>query len=162
MQQELLLNIIPFNPPAGKQTFAFYKQKQEGYFPVFKDDLQGLLDDKFTPLELLELQKQCTNFQPAKEGVIELDIDLSVSTRFANHYYRYLIRNYFEGIADIMHENFTSETEVWFHNPDRSTAKYKVYNQFTIKVQFARVSDKPELVLSYDGTTKVFAKAVSD
>ena len=55
MQQELLLNIIPFNPPAGKQTFTFYKQKQEGYFPVFKDDLQGLLDDKFTVLELLEL-----------------------------------------------------------------------------------------------------------
>ena len=162
MQQELLLNIIPFNPPAGKQTFAFYKQKQEGYFPVFKDDLQGLLDDKFTPLELLELQKLYTDFQPAKEGAIELDIDLSVSTRFANHYYRYLIRNYFEGIADIMHENFTSETEVWFHNPDKSTAKYKVYNQFTIKVQFGRVSDKPELVLSYDGTTKVFAKPVSE
>jgi hypothetical protein len=60
-----------------------------------------------------------------------------------------------------MHENFTSETEVWFHNPDRSTAKYKVYNQFTIKVQLGRVSDKPELVLSYDGTTKVFAKPVS-
>jgi hypothetical protein len=48
MQQELHLNIIPFNPPTGKQTFAFYKQKQEGYFPVFKDDIQRLLDDKLT------------------------------------------------------------------------------------------------------------------
>jgi hypothetical protein len=48
MQKELHLNIIPFNPPTGKQTFAFYKQKQEGYFPVFKDDIQRLLDDKLT------------------------------------------------------------------------------------------------------------------
>ena len=85
MQQELLLNIIPFNPPVGKQTFAFYKQKQGGYFPVFKDDLQGLLDDKFTPLELLELQKLYTDFQPAKEGVIELDIALSVSPKVSKH-----------------------------------------------------------------------------
>jgi hypothetical protein len=29
MQQELLLYIIPFNPPAGKQTVSFYKKKQE-------------------------------------------------------------------------------------------------------------------------------------
>jgi hypothetical protein len=63
--QQIQLNIIPFNPPAGKQTFAFYKQKQEGYFPVFKDDLQGLLDDKFTPLELLEFCRcWCYHKQP--------------------------------------------------------------------------------------------------
>ncbi len=78
MQQKLLLNIIPFNPPAGKQTFAFYNQKQEGYFPVFKDDLQGLLDDKFTALELLELQKLYTDFQPPRDGAILLEIDFSV------------------------------------------------------------------------------------
>lgn len=101
MKQELLLNIIPFNKQSGKQTFAFYKQKQEDYFPVLKDDLQGLLDDKFTPLELLELQKLYTDFQPAKEGAIELDIDLSVSTRFANHYCRHLIWNYFERVSVI-------------------------------------------------------------
>lgn len=162
MQQDLLLNIIPFDPPTGKQKFAFYKQKQTDFYPVFKDDLQGLLDDKLSALELLELNKLYTDFQPAKDGAIELEIDLSVSHRFANHYYRYLIRDYFMGIADIIHQNFTSETEVWFHDKDKSNTKYNVYNQFTVKVQYARVTDKPELVLSYDGTTKVFAKPVSE
>lgn len=70
-----------------------------------------------------------------------MDIDLSVSTRFANHYYCYLIIKHFEGIADIMHQDFTSETEVWFHSPEKSTAKYKVYNQFTLKVQYGRGGD---------------------
>ncbi len=162
MKQELLLNIIPFNPPTGKQTFAFYRQKQPNHYPVFKGDLQGLLDGKISGLELLELEKLYTDFQPPREGAILLNIDLSVSTRFANHYYRYLIRKYFEGIAHIMHRDFTSETEVWFHNPEKSTAQYNVYNQFTLKVQYGRVIDKPELVLSYDGTTKVFAKPVSE
>ena len=129
---------------------------------MFKDDLQGLLDDKFT-IRIVELQKLYTDFQPAKEGAIELDIDLSVSTRFANHYYRYLIRNYFEGIADIMHENFTRvKLKSGFTTRIEALPNIKCTNQFTIKVQFGRVSDKPELVLSYDGTTKVFAKAVSE
>src|SRR5690606_22654664 len=130
---------------AGKQTFAFYRQKQPGFYPVFKGDLQGLLDDKLSALELLELEKLYTDFQPPRKGAILLDIDLSVSTRFANHYYRYLIRKHFESIADIIHQDFTSETEVWFHSPEKSTAKYKVYNQFTLKVQYGRVTDKPEL-----------------
>lgn len=51
MQQELLLNIIPFDPPTGKQKFAFYKQKQADFYPVFKDDLQGLLDDELSGLK---------------------------------------------------------------------------------------------------------------
>jgi len=161
MKQDLLLNIITFSPPEGKQTFAFYKEKQANYFPVFKDDLQGLLDDVLTPLELEELERLYTDFQEPKEGALLLDIDLSVSTRFANHYYRFLIRDHFKGIADIIHENFTSETEVWFHNPEKSTDKFKIYNQFTLKVQFGRVSDKPELVVSFDGTTKVLTKPIS-
>ena len=161
-QQSLLLNIIPFAPASGKKSFSFYRERiDDSYYPIFKNDLQGLLDNKLPQLELIELEKLYTDFQPAKEGAIQLEIDLSVSYRFANHYYRHLIREYFLGIADILQQNFTSETEVWFHDKDKSNIKYNQYNQFTIKVQHSRVTTGPELVLSYDGTTKVFAKPVS-
>jgi hypothetical protein len=159
--QTLLLNIIPFTPPPGKQTFALYRQKQPEFVPVFKDDLQGLLNGQFSEEELKQLQKLYTDFQPAQDGAVELDIDLSASPRFANHYYRHLIRKHFEGIADIMHRNFTSETEVWFLNEEKSTGKFSVYNQFTLKVQNGRVTESPELVISYDGTTKVLKTPVS-
>lgn len=162
MQQSLLLNIIPFSAPEGKKRFAFYQQKQPGYYPIFKDDFAGLLDSHFTPLELFELEKLYTDFEAPKEGALLLDIDLSEAPRFANHYFRYLIRNYFVEIADIMHENFTSETEVWFHNPSASSQKYNLYNQFTLKVQHGRVTDRHELVLSFDGTTKVLTKSVAN
>lgn len=41
MEHESLLNIILFNPPAGKQTYGFYKQMQEGYCAIHKNDLIG-------------------------------------------------------------------------------------------------------------------------
>lgn len=161
LQQSLLLNIIPFSAPAGKKTFAFYQQKEPGYYPIFKNDFADLLEGHFTPLELFELEKLYTDFEAPKEGALLLDIDLSQTPRFANHYFRYLIRKHFTGIADIMHQDFTSETEVWFHNPSESTQKYNLYNQFTLKVQHGRMTDKHELVLSYDGTTKVLTRSIA-
>jgi len=162
MQQTLQLNIIPFSAPVQEAEFAFYKARQDEYFPIFKNDLEGLLDDKFTALELLELEKLYTDFQPAKEDAITIKINLANTPRFANHYYRHLIRTYFKGVADIMRQNFTSETEVWFHNATASNAKYKVYNQFTLKVQHSRVTEGPELVVSFDGTTKVYNKSIAE
>ncbi|MEO6232106.1 MAG: Piwi domain-containing protein [Ferruginibacter sp.] len=162
MQQSLQLNIIPFTAPIQEAEFAFYKTRQDGYFPIFKNDLEGLLDDKFTSLELLELEKLYTDFQPPKEGALVIKINLADTPRFANHYYRFKIRQYFESVADIISQNFTSETEVWFHTPKISNPKFKVYNQFTLKVQHNRVTTGPELVLSYDGTTKVYSKSIAE
>ena len=162
--QQIQLNIIPFAAPFTTATFAFYNNPnlatEEGYFPIFKYDLEGLLDDKFSVLELLELEKLYTNFQPAQEGAIELEINLTQTTRFANHYYRYLIRQYFVGKVDIMQQNFTSETEVWIHDTQKSNSKYNQYNQFTLKVQHNRVTEGAELVVSYDGTTRVLTSSV--
>ncbi len=162
MNQTIKLNIIPFAATKGKKTFAFYRERKEDYYPVFKNDLGSLLEGKMSNLELFELDKLYTDFQPPKEGAIVIEIDLAKTPRFANHYYRYLIRNYFVELADIMHQNFTSETEVWFHNKERSSEKYNVYNQFTLKVQHGRVTDGPELVVSYDGTSKVLTTSIQD
>jgi len=161
MQQELRLNIIPFTAPIKEAEFSFYKERFEGSFPVFKNDLNGLLDFHFTEAELTNLERLYTDFQPPQNSGLVLNINLIENPRFANHYYRHLIRQYFIGVADIMHQNFTSETEVWFHVPGSSTNKYNVYNQFTLKVQHCRVTDSPELVVSYDGTTKVLKTPVS-
>ena len=162
MKQSLQLNVIPFTAPFQEAEFAFYKERIDGHYPVFKDDLNGLLDEHFTPAQLLDLRKLYTDFQEPREDALVLKINLEETPRFASHYYRFLIRRYFAGVADIMHQNFTSETEVWFHNPAASTPKFKVYNQFTLKIQYDRVTGGPELVLSFDGTTKVYTKSIAE
>ena len=112
MAQTLQLNIIPFTAPIQKAEFAFYKNRTEGSYPIFKSDLGILLNDKFTALELIELEKLYTDFEQAKEGAIVIEIDLVETPHFASHYYRHLIRKHFGGVAHIIYQNFTSETEV--------------------------------------------------
>lgn len=75
MVQTLQLNIIPFTAPIQEAEFAFYTTRQDGYFPIFKNDLEGLLDDKFTTIELLELEKLYTDFEPPKEGALVIKIN---------------------------------------------------------------------------------------
>lgn len=160
MNQSLLLNIIPFKAPVQEAQFAFYTSKQEGYCPIHKDDLKGVIEGLIDESQLEHGNWLYTDFEPAKEGATLINVSLTECIYFAQHYYRHLIRQYFLGIADVMRSNFTNEIEVWFHNKQKSTAKFNVYNQFTLKVQHSRVTDGPELVLSFDGTTKVLTKSV--
>lgn len=161
MQQSLILNIIPFTAPVQQVTFPFYKEYKEGYCSFYiEEDMKGLLDGKLTKLEQADLIWLYTDFKEPKEDAIVLQIDLTEHTDFAAHYYRHLISNYFKnGVADIMHRNFTKEVEVWFLNEGSTSTKYNVYSQYTLKVQHNKVCNGPELVIAYDGTTKVYKQS---
>ncbi|MDZ4810657.1 MAG: Piwi domain-containing protein [Bacteroidota bacterium] len=163
MQQNLILNIIPFNPPVQQVSFPFYKEYKEGYCPCYIDDVMtGLLDGKMSKLEQVDTEWLYTDFKEPQDGALVLDIDITVHTDFAAHYYRHLVFTYFKGVSDIMHRNFTKEVEVWFLNEGSTSDKYKVYGQYTLKVQHSKVTNGPELVVSFDGKTKVYKKSLSE
>lgn len=161
MQQALQLNIIPFTAPVHEAEFAFYSTKKDGYCPIHKDDLNGVIEGVVNESQMQYGIWLYTDFQTAKEDAILLKVDLQESKYFGLHYYRHLIRQYFSGIADMMRSSFTKEIEVWFMDKDKSNPKFNVYKQFTLKVQHGRVTEGPELVLSYDGTTKVLTKSIA-
>lgn len=162
--QQLTLNIVPFIPPIQSGIFPFYKDKkhQPGFCPISAGDLEGVLEQKFSRLEALETEWLYTDFGEPKPDAIMLEIDFTQNIYFAAHYYRHLLRTHFKGIADIMHQNFTNEVEVWFHNTSLTSSKYNVYNQYTLKIQHNKVSNGPELLISYDGRTKVYKKSVAE
>jgi len=159
-EQSLQLNIIPFTAPIEEAEFAFYTSKHDRYCPIHKDDLNGAIEGLVDESELHYGNWLYTDFAPAKENAILISVNLNECKYFAQHYYRHLIRTYFKGVADIMRKNFSNETDVRFHNPSESTQKYNLYNRFTLKVQHGRMTDKHELVLSYDGTIKVLTLAL--
>jgi len=159
LTQTISLNVIPFTPQVTEKEFAFYNKKGEGLYPIKWKALFQIMP------EWMEKNKQhlYTDFQEPKPGaVVTAKIDLAKHYHFAQHYFRYLILQYFKTKADVVFPNFTNDIEVWFHDEDLDAAKYKVYQNFTIKVQYARVSDTFELVVSYDGTSKILKKSLKE
>ena len=74
-QQSLLLNIIPFNPPSGKKTFAFYREKQEGYYPRLPlvEDVRDFWKFSKAGRALAALHINYETVPPAKEVVVLID-----------------------------------------------------------------------------------------
>lgn len=158
MPQNLLLNIIPFNTPVKEKEFAFYTQRNEGYYPLRWESLFEVLPT------WMEKNKQhlYSDFQPPKQGAITAKVDLTKSIHFAQHYFRFLIHSYFKTKADVVFPNFINDIEVWFHDSKLSTKEYKTYQNFTIKLQHGKVSNGFELVIAYDGTSKILNKSLAD
>ena len=95
MNQSLLLNIIPFKAPVQEAQFAFYTSKQEGYCPIHKDDLKGVIEGLIDESQLEHGNWLYTDFEPAKEGATLIYGTMTECISFAQHYYRHLIRQYF-------------------------------------------------------------------
>ena len=163
LKQTLLLNIIPFTPPVTKAAFAFYKEWFENSYPVFiSEDLLPLVQHfHWLDPKKVETNWLYSNFLPLQDGGIELEIDLAVHLQFAEHYYRFLISNYFRNIAPIMRRNFSHEVELWMLDTSLHNKVYNQYYKFTLAVQHSR-NKTPELIVSYDGNSRVLKKSMAE
>lgn len=162
MSQSLILNIIQFQPPILEKEFAFYTKKVEGFCPIHIEDLQGLIEGLVDTQELDFEQWLYTDFQEPREDAIVILVNLQENIHFAAHYYRYLIREHFKGIADAMRPSFTNEIEVWFKHYSQPDPRFTIYNLYTLKIQHHRISEGAEMIVSYDGTTKVLNMSLSE
>src|SRR4051812_17253593 len=160
--QSLILNIIPFQPPIQEKKFAFYTKKQDSFCPIHIEDLQGLLEGLVDIQELDFEQWLYTDFQEPREDAIVISVNLQENIHFAAHYYRYLIREHFKSIADAMRPSFTNEIEVWFKHYSQPDPRFTIYNLYTLKIQHHRISEGAEMIVSYDGTTKVLNMSLSE
>ena len=158
--EQILLNIIPFTPLEDKLTFAFYDDKVPNYASIKWDKLFEEFPEGRDP----KAKSYYADFQPAREDAIIKEIDVFNAIKFAQQYYRYLILNYFKGIeGSIVFPNFTKDVEVWFEDKDITNPDYKLYNKFTLKVQYKNVVNEGyELMLAYNGTSKVWRQTIAD
>ena len=158
--EQILLNIIPFTPLEDKLTFAFYGDKVLGGASIKWDKLFEEFPEGRDP----KAKSYYSDFQPARENAIIKEIDVHNAIKFTQQYYRYLILNHFKTIEGaIVFSNFTEDVEVWFEEKTFSNIDYKLYNKFTLKVQYKNVANSGyELMLSYNGTSKVWKQCIAD
>ena len=84
----LLINILPFTFPVKEQDFTFQTEQKEGFCPIHKGDLEGLIEDYFSKEELVQTEWLYSDFSLPKDGEVSIRVDLTKSVHFASHYYR--------------------------------------------------------------------------
>jgi hypothetical protein len=157
--QNLILNILTFTHPAETAEFSFSVEKTDGLFSIHKTEWPVNIEDLFPKLNATA-QYLYVNFEPSPDEK-KLTVNLHKSPRFAKHYYQWLISGYFNKVASVSKPNFINDNEFWFWDKEASTGQFFIFKRFVIKVQIKRITDFPELVISYEGISKVFKEGLN-
>ncbi len=162
MSQQLYFNLLTFNWPQKPLTFYFSLEKIEGSVSVYKSNYPNNLKDIFPSLEIQETKEIYTTFDTHTESSIPLEIDFNNKNNYLlKQYLNEKMYNYFKTLPNIIiTRNFIKEPQIWINNTSEKFAEYWTFNKFSLKIQFNKVSEFPELVIAYDDTSKMLKKSV--
>jgi len=157
-------NILTINWPQKPVNFHFsdtYIGKGKSlYFNLFPNSIEQL----FPKLVRNSTNKLFTTYSTESEGFLPLPIDFKSDNpdlikRFYNNEINYFFKKVKQQIVKIgrVHEN-----QIWIKTSQVGTSKYDLYEKFSLKIQLCNVSQFPEIVLSYDGQSKISKKSVAE
>lgn len=172
----LTFNMLTFNHPSEEYTFYFYKDERDNLKRVHKTLVPqevieefGIQDHYYTSFaeeqeEALAVSKlsKPEYYQSINENNEEIWIkkENSVfSKSLLKRYYNGLIHNYFQSSGCLVKPNFVNDVEVWVKEKCQND-DYTLFMRFTVKVQIARITNQPELLISFEGRSKLFKKSV--
>ena len=159
--QNLILNMVTFNHPVEVKQFGLFRDAFNGSQRLHKTLWPKELDE--THPELLneeELEFLYTDFETTEGADFVVNINLIENKAFSKRYYTKLISLHFAKIADVSNPNFVKDVEIWFKHNTSTNPDWSVYSKFTLKVNIARITKHPELLLSYEGDTRVLNKPI--
>ncbi|MGQ1910992.1 Piwi domain-containing protein [Marinifilum sp. RC60d5] len=163
-EQNLFFNTLTFDFPSEKQTFYFSKDDIGEGHKIYKSLFPDNIDSIFPGLSNSDTEAIFTTFTGKVDKFLPLSIDLEKENPdLIKRYYNRQINYYFSKVIDqIVKVGFIKENQVWVHDPRQSTSEFKIYKKFSLKVQLKTLSKYPELLVSYDGISKVLKKSVAE
>lgn len=158
--KEVAYNLLPVELPQTKLTVCFTSEELKNGHRIPLYFLPTDHHKHFTQ-DGIKAPYIYTNFEKIAGGV-NIEIDLKDHPSVTRAYLTYLIRNHISAFAEITRPNFLRDTQFWFPDPSQEGTKYIVYRKFTVRVQMYQQSTQPELLISYDGQTKVLRKSCQE
>ena len=163
MSENLHFNILSFDWPDTKPIFYFTIEKTTGSHPIYKSKWSSNIYKKFPELNNSEIDTIYTTFTEKTEDSISIEIEMfKKELQIYKQYLKHKIRNHFRDKGFIVVKNFIGDIEVWLKEKQTKHALYQRYYKFSLKIQFAQVSDNPELIISFDGIAKVMNIPLSE
>ncbi|APY12515.1 hypothetical protein BWZ22_15380 [Seonamhaeicola sp. S2-3] len=163
MNQELYFNILTFDIPNNPITFYFSKEKIGYAQEIYKNKFPSNIEELFPGIKEENSDFIYTTFIYEKEGYQPLTLNLTEQpTELLKHYFNWRIKKHFKKLNKVVKTNFVNDIQVWVKDTRFKNPTFAKYDKFTLKLQFEEVSDFGELVIAYDGTTKILKNPVSE
>ncbi len=163
-KQNLFFNILTFEFPSENQTFYFALDDIGKSHKIHKTLFPNEIDSVFPAISNNGTDFIYTTFTGEKEGFKPIEINFSEENEdLIKRYYNRQINFYFSRIKQkIVKVGFIRENQIWIYSKKLSTTQFDTYLKFSLKVQLKTVSNYPELLLSFDGISKVLKKSVAE
>ena len=160
----LTFNILTFDFPTENQTFYFARDDIAKSHKIHKSLFPKEIESIFPGISSDGTNFIYTTFTGEKKGFKPIKINFSEENEdLIKRYYNRQINFYFRAIKEkIVKVGFIKENQVWIYKKELSTEQFDIYRKFSLKVQLKTVSEYPELLLSYDGISKVLKKSVAE
>lgn len=164
MQEHLKTNILTFHWPKTAPKFYLSLEDKEGSHPIHHSKFSQQIIEAFAHKDLSETKEIYTTYtqEIPDNPCIKINYKNSKEQRIYIQYLKHRLRSYFLDKGFIVVKNFIRNVQVWFPAKKNNSPDYNEYFKFSFKIQFAKLTDKPELVVAYDGISKVLTKSVQD
>jgi len=153
----LSLNVIPLNLPEESKRFSFYKKRPETFETV-------PLNPREMPANLRDIYKEplYTDFATHNDADMTVAVQFKQSPAFAKHYLNYRILNWFDGKARLRGRDFIRNIDLYFIDQEKPSDKIAVFDHFTVRGSYGRLTDGFELTVMYSGQRNISLTPVYD
>jgi len=176
--QNHCFNILTFNHPQEELTLYFTNLENDAITRVYHSLVPDEVIEKLGKQEhyYTSFAKQVEGSYPVTKPVnptYEVKEDENGEERsyrvhnsaFIVHllkrYYNAQIHEYFKAKGFLVKPNFISDTEIWLPSKRYdSTGQFNLFDRYALKVQFKTVTKELELLVTFEGISKVYKQPV--
>ena len=175
---QLTFNLLTFSHPRKELTFWFTNEENENLCRAHKSLVPDEVIEKFGEQEhyytsfeepkekfLAVIKKTKPDYEPFTnedgEEKWKMVKNSAFSKSLLKRYYNAQIHTYFQNKGHLVKPNFIDDTEVWIQLKKVNT-EYRFFERYTLKVQIAKITKQPELLITYAGVSKIFRKSIVD
>ncbi len=158
---QIKLNILTFHQDESPLSFYFSETKKG--VRISKNIYPKGIEELFPGITCDDTRELYTTFTFQTDDSKELKVFFAEESKpLYKLYYTDSIGYYFRKILGFtVRKSFVRDNQVWLPLEVSEKSSYLEFEKYTLKVQFMEVSDHAELLLSYDGVSKVLNRSVS-
>ncbi|HAZ03020.1 MAG: hypothetical protein A2W90_18415 [Bacteroidetes bacterium GWF2_42_66] len=168
----LTFNILTFSHPKEEYTFWFTDRKEENLSRIHHSLVPEEVIIHFGNKEhyFTSFDKQHDGFFPVTkksnsprltehDKMQGINKNQAFARSLLRRYYNVIIHSWFQNKKLLVKPTFINDVDIWLPLK-KADNQYWFFEKFTIKVQFTRITEKPELLVSYAGSSKIFKTSI--